>query len=75
MNLPLLFIAADALPRRCFLLLVAVVVVVLSHRLCSLSCIAIRLIVVLNIDPPLDRKQTQIPLSYSPHLDTLPRLR
>ena len=65
MNLPLLFIAADALPCRCFLLLVAVVVIVLSHCLCLLSCIVIRLIVVLNIDPPLDRKQTQIILSYS----------
>ena len=56
--------------RRCCLLFV-----VISRRQCLLSCIVIRLIVVLNIDPPLDRKQTQIPLSYSsqqtPYLDSV----
>ena len=56
--------------RRCCIL-----VVVLSHRPFLLSCIVIRLIVVLNIDPPFDRKQTQIPLSYSlqqtPYLDAV----
>ena len=55
--------------------LCCLIVVVISCCPFLLSCIVNRLTVVLNIDPLLDRKQTQIPHSYSlqqtPYLDAV----